>query len=70
MFERSGTSSEMKPVLFLAILMLAACKDNRPPQPTAEQSQQLNDAENMLDNMAANEEGPADHSTSPSNSTS
>ena len=59
----------MKPILFLAILVLGACKDNRPPAPTAEQSQQLNEAENMLDNMAANEEGPADRSAGPSNST-
>jgi len=56
----------MRNILF-AVLLLAACKDNRPPQPTAEQSQQLNEAENMLDDLAANEEGPADRSASPSN---
>jgi len=56
----------MRNILF-AVLLLAACKDNRPPQPTAEQSQQLNEAEDMLDNMAANEEGPADRSAGPSN---
>jgi len=49
------------------LLILAGCKDHRPPAPSAEQSQQLNEAENMLDNMAANEEGPADRSTGPSN---
>ena len=54
-------------VVLLAALLLVACKENRPPQPTAEQSQQLNEAEDMLDNMAANEEGPADRSTGPSN---
>jgi len=42
----------------LALLLLTACREQRPPAPTAEQSQQLNDAENVLDNMAANEEGP------------
>jgi hypothetical protein len=47
---------------------LAACKYERPPAPTAEQSQQLNEAENMLDNMAANEEGP-EQRPGPSNST-
>jgi len=56
----------MRNILF-AVLLLAACKDNRPPQPTAEQSQQLNEAENMLDDLDANEEGPADRSASPSN---
>jgi hypothetical protein len=50
-----------------ALLLLAACKDQRPPTPTAEQSRQLNDAEDMLNSMASNEEGPADHSASPSN---
>ena len=54
-------------VFLFAALLLVACKDNRPPRPTAEQSQQLNDAEDMLDNMASNEEGPADHSAGPSN---
>jgi len=54
-------------VVLLAALLLVACKENRPPQPTAEQSQQLNEAEDMLNDMAANEEGPADRSASPSN---
>jgi hypothetical protein len=52
---------------FVALLLLAACHDQRPPAPTAEQSQQLNEAENMLDNMAANEEGP-ERRPGPSNS--
>jgi len=33
--------------LFLALL-LAACRDNRPPAPTAEEAEQLNEAEAML----------------------
>ena len=57
----------MRIVLVAVLLLLVACRDNRPPAPTAEQSAQLNDAEKMLDNMAANEEGPADRSTGPSN---
>jgi hypothetical protein len=57
----------VKKQIFCAFIALAACKESRPPQPTAEQSQQLNEAENMLDDMAANEEGPADRSASPSN---
>jgi len=56
----------MTKYLLIAILLLAACHQKRPPAPTAEQSAQLNDAEDMLNNMA-NEEGPADRSASPSN---
>ncbi|MFL6764447.1 MAG: hypothetical protein ACJ8FO_04545 [Sphingomicrobium sp.] len=43
-----------------------ACHENRPPAPSPEQNQQLNEAEDML-NAMANEEGPADRSTGPSN---
>ena len=57
----------MTKFLLLSLLLVAACKDHRPPAPSTEQSQQLNEAENMLDNMAANEEGPADRSTGPFN---
>jgi hypothetical protein len=48
------------------LLLLAACHQDQPRGPTAEQSAQLNEAENML-NAAANEEGPADRSAGPSN---
>ena len=58
----------MKKLIVCVLLTLAACKDRRPPAPTAEQSAQLNDAEDMLNNVA-NEEGPADRSASPSNQT-
>ena len=54
-------------LLWLIPLLLSACRDERPPAPTQEQSAQLNEAENML-NAAANEEGPADRSAGPSNS--
>jgi hypothetical protein len=57
----------MRKVLLILVLLAAGCRDERPPQPTAEQSAQLNEAENML-NAEANEEGPADRSTGPSNS--
>ena len=57
----------MKAIVLFATVILCACRDQRPPAPSAEQSQQLNEAENMLDNLAANEEGPADRSTGPSN---
>ena len=51
------------------LLLIVSCRDQRPPAPSVEQNQQLNDAENMLNDMAVNEEGPADRSAGPSNST-
>ena len=58
----------MRLALALLLLPLApACRDQRPPAPTAEQANQLNEAEAMLNAMATNEEGPADRSTGPSN---
>jgi hypothetical protein len=69
MFGQSGTSSEMGRILLLAAcLSLAACRKEEPAAPTPEQSAQLNEAEDMLNAEAANEEGPADRSTGPSNS--
>jgi hypothetical protein len=53
----------------LLVMLLAACHDRRPPAPTPEQNQQLNEMEKEL-NAMANEEGPADRSTGPSNSSS
>jgi hypothetical protein len=58
----------MTKFLLVSVLLLAACKDQRPPTPTAEQSQQLNDAEKMLNDMGANEEGPEANASGPSNS--
>jgi hypothetical protein len=55
-------------ILVLGLLALAACRDDRPPAPTEKQSAQLNEMDNALDAMANNEEGPADHSTGPPNS--
>jgi hypothetical protein len=52
----------------MLLLLATACRDQRPPTPTAEQANQLNEAEAMLNDLAANEEGPADRSTGPSNS--
>jgi hypothetical protein len=55
-------------IVLLTALFLCACHKEEPAAPTAEQSAQLNDAEGMLNN-AGNEEGPADRSAGPSNST-
>jgi hypothetical protein len=57
----------MKQLVVCVFLLAVACRDQRPPEPTEEQSQQLNEAEDMLNGMANNEEGPADRSTGPSN---
>jgi hypothetical protein len=57
----------VKQLIICVFLVLAGCKDERPPAPTVEQSKQLNETENMLDNMAMNEEGP-EQSPGPSNS--
>ena len=51
----------------LAGLLLCACQKEQPAAPSAEQSAQLNEAENML-NVAANEEGPEDRSPGPNSS--
>jgi hypothetical protein len=51
-----------------AFLLLASCKEQKPPAPPAQQSDQLNEAEDMLNNVAQNEEGPEDRSSGPSNS--
>ena len=58
----------MTKVLLIFCLSLAACHKEEPAAPTSEQSARLNEAEDMLNDLAANEEGPADRSTGPSNS--
>ena len=53
--------------MIACLLILAGCQDKGPPAPSAEESAHLNSAEDMLNEMARNEEGPADRSASPSN---
>jgi hypothetical protein len=57
----------MRLLVAAVVLLVAACRDDRPPAPTQQQNAQLNEASNMLDELG-NEEGPADRSTGPSNS--
>jgi hypothetical protein len=57
----------VKTIVACALLLLAACRDDRPPAPTAEESAQLNQAEDMLNDMAENEEGPEANASGPSN---
>jgi hypothetical protein len=57
----------VRKLILCTLLLAGACHERRPPAPTAQQSEQLNDAENMLNTIAQNEEGPADRSAGPSN---
>ena len=65
---RDAIPDAMRMFLTAATLLLAACRGDAPPTPTSEQADQLNEAEDMLDAIAANEEGPEDRSPGPSNS--
>ena len=61
---------KLSPMLFACLLM--GCRSEAPPAPSAEQTEQLDEAEAMLnalsaEDLATNEEGPADRSTGPSN---
>jgi hypothetical protein len=66
MVGQSDTLPLVKTLLFCALL-LTACRDDRPPAPTAKQSAELNEMDSELNAMANNEEGPADRSASPFN---
>jgi len=57
----------MRVIFLVTAMLLAGCRDERPPTPSTAQNEQLNEAEDMLNGMAGNEEGPADRSASPSN---
>ena len=58
----------MKRAALLSLLLLTACRDRQPEQPTPKQSDQLNETEDMLNAMARNEEGPEANASGPSNS--
>ncbi|HEU4958271.1 MAG TPA: hypothetical protein VFT40_11670 [Sphingomicrobium sp.] len=58
----------MKKILLLAILLLVSCdREEKPEAPTAAESERLNEAEEMLNDLAK-EEGAAPEGTAPSNS--
>ena len=56
----------MKTKILLMTCLLAACGDDRPPAPTAEEAAQLNEAEELLNAETAKEKGPEDRSPGPS----
>jgi hypothetical protein len=58
----------MRKIIFALALLTAACDRDRPPAPTTEQAEQLNEAEAMLNDMASSEEGAAPAGAAPSNS--
>lgn len=45
----------MRYVALLLLFLATACRDNRPPAPTAEESDQLNDVEAMLNQQGTEE---------------
>lgn len=51
--------------LILMLLSAACHRGEKPEAPTPAEAAQLNEAEDMLDNLAANEEGAAPEDTAP-----
>jgi hypothetical protein len=56
----------MRLTALAVLLLLGACRDNRPPAPTAEEAARLNEAEAMLNNVAETQEGPETRAPGPS----
>ena len=57
----------MRYAVLSLVLILSGCRDAQPPLPTTEQSDQLNEAEAML-NELGNEKGPEVNAPGPSQS--
>jgi nitrous oxide reductase accessory protein NosL len=55
----------VKTPILCALLLVAACHKQRPPAPTPEQSNRLNETDSMLNDLA-NEEGPEANASGPS----
>ena len=50
----------MRFILFAAVLLLTACnREEKPQAPTPAEATRLDEAEDMLNELAANEAGPA-----------
>lgn len=56
MFDPSVIRAMMRIILLSLTLCLTGCRD-RPPAPTKEQAAQLNEAEDMLNDLATNKSG-------------
>ena len=56
-----------KAILASVLLLACACREQRPPAPTAGEAAQLNEMESALNDMAQNEEGPEANASGPSN---
>ena len=57
----------MKKIL-VALLLLTGCdREEKPQAPTPAESARLDEAEDMLNELARNEEGPASEDADPSN---
>ena len=50
----------MKILPVLPLIAIAACSDDRPPAPTEEQSGQLNETEDMLNELGSQSAPPAE----------
>jgi hypothetical protein len=59
MVHRDASPEQVNRFIFCILLLAASCRDKGPPTPTAEQSAQLDNAEDMLNDMARNEAVPS-----------
>jgi PBP1b-binding outer membrane lipoprotein LpoB len=48
----------VRAIILCVALILGGCREQRPPAPSAEQSDQLNEMDNSLNALAQNKEGP------------
>lgn len=56
----------MKRIPIVVALALGACNRDAPPAPSADQSARLDEAEEMLNDLGTNEEGPEANAPDPS----
>ena len=65
MVHRGGSPGQVNRLIFCILLLAASCHDKGPPAPTAEQSAQLDNAEDMLNDMARNEPASSNAAATP-----